>query len=215
MIEEGSWSDQLSKSFLKMEDDLCSGLLYTHSRITDNTKKILESTSFLYGLIELLKEKGFISIEELDNRKREVAERLVKKFAESGVGLMYQDPEHDKYTFEHEARLDCLSRLPICKSICCKFPFALSRQDVEEGIIRWNFSKPYLIAHGGDGYCVHMERNSHRCTVYERRPVPCRGFDCQNNGKWKVWADYEKQIMNPQLIEQINETNGKLYTYSK
>ncbi len=211
----GSSSDIFTEASVKEYCEFSSGLLYTHSRITDNTKKILESTSFLYGLIELLKEKGLISIEELDNRKREVAERLVKKFAESGVGLMYQDPEHDKYTFEHEARLDCQSRLPICKSICCKFPFALSRQDLEERIIRWNFSKPYLIAHGGDGYCVHLESNSHRCTVYERRPVPCRGFDCQNNGKWKVWADYEKQIMNPQLIEQINETNGKLYTYTK
>lgn len=140
MIERESLSDKFVASFLKMEDDLCSGLLYSHSRITDNTKKILESTSFLYALIELLKEKGLISIEELDNRKREVAERLVKRFAESGVGLMVQDPEHDKYTFEHEARVDCQSRLPICKSICCKFPFALSRQDVEEGIIRWNFS---------------------------------------------------------------------------
>ena len=206
-------SQALAESFLQIQDDLCSGLLYTHSRITDHTKKILESTSFLYALIELLKEKGLISIEELDKRKREIAERLVKKFGESGLGLMYQDPEHDKYTFEHEACVDCQSRLPICKAICCQFPFALSRQDVEEGIIRWNLSKPYLIAHGRDGYCVHLERNSYRCTVYERRPVPCRGFDCKNNGKWKVWADLEKQILNPQLIGQINETNGKLYAH--
>jgi hypothetical protein len=63
----------------------------------------------------------------------------VQKFVESGMGLMYQDPEYDKYTFEHEADSDCLKRLDICKAICCKFPFALSRQDVEEGIVRWEF----------------------------------------------------------------------------
>ncbi len=45
-----------------IEDDLSSGLLYTRTRINDNTKKILESASFLYALIELLSEKGFISI---------------------------------------------------------------------------------------------------------------------------------------------------------
>jgi hypothetical protein len=98
-----------------------------------NTKKTLESTSFLYALIELLSEKGLISIEELDRRKNQAAERLVKKFVESGMGLLYQDPEEDKYTFEHEAQVDCESRLHTCKAMCCKFPFALSKQDVEEG----------------------------------------------------------------------------------
>jgi hypothetical protein len=63
---------------------------------------------------------------------------------------MYQDPEHDKYAFEHEAKVNWLSRLSICKSICCKIPFAISRQGVEEGIIRWEFGRSNLIAHGDD-----------------------------------------------------------------
>jgi hypothetical protein len=37
-----------------MSDDISQGLLYTHTRINDNTKKILESISFLDGMIELL-----------------------------------------------------------------------------------------------------------------------------------------------------------------
>jgi hypothetical protein len=82
-------------------------------------------------LVELLNEKGLLPIEELDERKKQVAERLVRKLKESGIELMCQDPEYDKYTFKHEARVDCHSRLHICKAICCKFPFALSRQDVE------------------------------------------------------------------------------------
>ncbi len=43
-----------------ISDDISQGLLYTHTRINDNTKKVLESSSFLYGLIELLSEKGMI-----------------------------------------------------------------------------------------------------------------------------------------------------------
>ncbi len=198
MIEkESSSTDKLSD----MQSDLASGLLYTHTRLNDNTKKILESTSFLYALIELLNEKGVITIEELDDQKKKVAERLVKRFTESGVGLMYQDPEYDKYTFKHEASIDCQSQLHICKAVCCKFPYALSRQDVEEGIIRWDFGRPYLIAHDEDGYCVHLDRETYHCTVYEHRPVPCRGFDCQNSEKWQVWLDYEKKIINPEVLE--------------
>jgi hypothetical protein len=80
----------------KIHKDLSTGLLYTHSRINANASKTLESTSFLYAFFELLIEKGFLTTEELDERKRQVAERLVRRFIESGLCLMYKDPEYDK-----------------------------------------------------------------------------------------------------------------------
>ena len=55
---------------------------------------------------------------------------------------MYQDPEYDKYTFDQKTDVECESRLDTCKALCCKLPFALSKQDVEEGIIRWEFGRP-------------------------------------------------------------------------
>ena len=196
-----SLNGQFTEILSKIQNELSSGLLYTHTRINYNTTKTLESISFLYALIELLSEKGLLSIEELDERKKQVAQRLVNKFTETGPGLMYQDPEYDKYTFKHEAGVDCQSRLLTCKAVCCKFPFALSRQDVEEGIIRWDFGKPYLIAHDAEGYCYHLKRETYRCMVYEHRPVPCRGFDCRDNKKWKVWLDYEKTIINAEVFK--------------
>jgi hypothetical protein len=75
--------------------EMVKGLLYTHTCINVNTAKTLEASLFLYALIELLNEKGLLSIEELDERKKQAAERLVKKFVESSIGLMYQDPEED------------------------------------------------------------------------------------------------------------------------
>lgn len=204
---------RFSELISPIEDDLSSGLLYTHTRVNDNTKKILESASFLYALIELLSEKGLISIDELDERKKLVAERLVRRFTESGLGLMYQAPEYDKYTFKHKVDVDCQNRLHSCKAACCRLPFALSRQDIEEGIIRWEFGRPYLIAHDRDGYCVHLDKHSYQCSVYEKRPVPCRGFNCRENEKWKVWVDYENAILNPQLHEQIINGNGGVYSW--
>lgn len=186
------------------------GLLYTHSRINTYTTKTLEAASFLYAFIEILNEKGLL-IEELDKRKRQVAERLVKRFIDSGLGLMYQDPNNDKYAFDQEADVDCESRLDTCKAVCCKLPFALSKQDVEEGIVRWEFGRPYLIAHGDDGYCVHLDRDTYKCTVREHRTVPCRGSDCRNYKKWNVWDDYEK-ILNPELEERIDSDNIKIYS---
>jgi len=192
-----------------------AGLLYAHSRITDNTRKTLESSSFLYSLIELLDEKKILPIKEIDARKKEVAERLVRKFEASRIGLLYQDPEEDKYAFSNHADIDCHNHLQCCKAICCKIPFALSRQDVEEGLVRWEFGRPYLIAHDEDGYCVHLNRETYKCDNYEYRPVPCRGFNCCENEKWPVWKDFESRSINPDFELQVKESNTKMYHFPR
>jgi hypothetical protein len=61
----------------KIPKDLSSNILYTHSRINDNTSKALKSTSFVYTLIEFLIKKWLLTTEELDDHKRQVAERFV------------------------------------------------------------------------------------------------------------------------------------------
>jgi len=49
----------------------------------------------------------------------------------------------------------------------------------------------------------------------EDRPLPCTGLDCQDNEKWKVWLDYEKKVIDPELMEQIDESNVKIYFFQK
>src|SRR5438552_2811496 len=108
---------------MQLRKEIAEGLLYTHARLSENTKTTLEAASFLYALIELLNEKGLLSIDELDERKREVARRLIKKNSEKGVGVLLQEPEYDKYTFEGEAKIDCENRVHLCKASCCRLPF--------------------------------------------------------------------------------------------
>lgn len=200
---------------LRLRKETAKGLRYCHTRINDNTSKTLQSTSFLYALVEILVEKGILTVEELDARHKKVAERLVEKFKNSGLGLMYQDPEMDKYEFDQEAGVDCENSVPVCKAVCCKLPFALSKQDVEEGIMKWDFGRPYIIAHDEDGYCTHLDRESYKCSVWEHRPVPCRGFDCRNSKNWPVWEDYDKKELNVKIIDKINCQNGNHYFFSK
>jgi hypothetical protein len=49
----------------------------------------------------------------------------------------------------------------------------------------------------------------------EDRPLLCTGFDFQDNKKWKVWLDYEKKVIDPELMEQIDESNMKIYFFQK
>ena len=59
-----------------MRTEIAGGLRYTHSRANANTAKLLEVTAFAYAAIEILAERGLISIEELDQRKKVIAERM-------------------------------------------------------------------------------------------------------------------------------------------
>jgi Fe-S-cluster containining protein len=75
--------------------------------------------------------------------------------------------------------------------------FALSQQDVEEGVIKWDLGRPYLIAQDADGYCRHLDRQAMRCTVRAQRPLPCRGYDCRRDKR--IWSDFDNRIVNPDL----------------
>lgn len=185
--------------------EVAGGLRYTHTRASANTGKLLEVASFAYAAIELLAEKGILEIAQLDERKAAVAERLMKKFTEDGLGAAYQDPEYDKYTFDKTADIDCESRLDVCKAACCRLRFALSRQDVKEGIVQWEFSHPYFIAHGADGYCRHLDREGQRCSIHEHRPVPCRGYDCRNDKR--IWSDFHKKLLSAEFEKLFRAEN--------
>lgn len=178
---------------------IAEGLLYAHSRLNTNSRKTREAAAYIFALIELLDEKGIIAPEELEPKREAMEKALVEQFKREGQGVAFQDPEYDKYNFEQGAEVDCENRTHLCKASCCRLPFALSRQDVREGIVRWELGQPYMIEHDADGYCTHIEHGTCRCTIHTNRPVPCRGYDCRNDKR--IWLDFEQMIPNP-AIEQ-------------
>lgn len=182
----------------ELREEVVEGLRYVHGQLGANTGKSLEASAFLYALIELLIERGVITEKELNERKVTVAGRLVEKFQKTGMGAAFQEKEEDKYGFD-DVRIDCESRTPICKTACCKMGFALSRQDIEEGIVKWDLGYPYMISRCDDGYCTHLDRQTCECGIWNNRPVPCRAFDCRNDTR--IWIDFENMIINPKLSE--------------
>jgi hypothetical protein len=189
--------DQLTQSLDRLRQEIVGALLYCHHRENSNTTKTLEVSAFAYALIELLVEKGLLTEEELNERKQEAGKRLVEKFTGSGMGAEIQESKIDKYDFDESPRIDCENRVHLCKAACCRLRFPLSRQDIEEGVVKWDLAHPYLIARREDGYCNHLDTEQSQCTVYEHRPLPCRAYDCRNDAR--IWANFDESIASPEL----------------
>lgn len=186
-----------TEQFEKLRNEVAAGLMYAHGRENANTSKVLEVAAFSYALIELLMERGLISVEELDERKKQIGQRLSEKFMEKGMGVALTGDEQDKYAYEGGVEIDCENRIALCRGACCRLSFALTVQDLEEGRVKWDLGRPYMIRHDEDGYCHHVERTSKRCQVYENRPVICRGYDCRKDTR--IWEDFENRVVSPEL----------------
>ena len=189
--------DEMKGLLEEFRKEIVGGLTYTHSHANANTHRALETATFLFALVEVLAEKGVLTIEELDARKDEIADRVQRRFLSKGMGVVLQEPEQDKYAFAAEAQVDCENRVHLCKAACCRMLFPLSRQDIAERIVMWDLEAPYLIAQTEDGWCRHLDRAACKCTIREHRPIPCRAYDCRNDPR--IWSDFANYTINPDL----------------
>jgi Fe-S-cluster containining protein len=99
--------------------------------------------------------------------------------------------------------IPCGELIPLCQARCCALSFALSTEDLDEGVIRWDYGQPYLIRQrASDGYCVHNDPDRRGCTVHAHRPRVCRSYDCRKDPR--VWIDYEKRIPAPWVRGQVD-----------
>lgn len=100
----------------------------------------------------------------------------------------------------------CMELMHICQARCCALTFSLSSEDLDEGVIRWDYGQPYLIRQrASDGKCVHNSPETGGCTVHQYRPRVCRVYDCRKDDR--VWVDFEKKIVAPWIRNPANRNN--------
>ncbi|HTJ47378.1 MAG TPA: YkgJ family cysteine cluster protein [Kofleriaceae bacterium] len=117
---------------------------------------------------------------------------MIRGGDERSPGRVALDVVANKYD-EPGADIPCAELVHLCKARCCSFTFSLSTQDLDEGVIRWDYGQPYLIRQrASDGYCVHHDPDGRGCTVHAYRPRICRVYDCRDDAR--IWTDYEQRI---------------------
>jgi hypothetical protein len=141
------------------------------------------------------------------------AQMMMRVGDERVPGRVAIDIIADKYQAE-AADIPCAELVHLCQARCCSFTFSLSTQDLDEGVIRWDYGQPYLIRQrASDGYCSHHDPDSRGCTVHEFRPRVCRVYDCRDDPR--IWLDYAQRIPAPPITPGGREVKIDLLARAK
>jgi uncharacterized protein len=64
-----------------------------------------------------------------------------------------------------------------CEAVCCRLTVVLMPDDrIPPWLVAEDDNGPDTMARGDDGWCVALDRQTMRCTIYEQRPAICRSF---------------------------------------
>jgi Fe-S-cluster containining protein len=173
----------------RLERQVVRGNLFTHTALSRNADRIHETEAFVYGLVDVLIEKGLVTQEELLASVGNVRETMMER----GQTL---DPRIALRVDAEEVEfrpVNCAERLHICKAVCCKLNFALSAPEVEAGVVKWDLGSPYFIRQEASGYCTHLSAE-HGCSVYAERPGVCRRYSCASDER--IWTDFDNMVLN-------------------
>lgn len=176
-----------------IEADLKGALIFAHTLGMQTKFSTLDARVRLQALVEELVAQGALDLRRMEERQKQIREREAERLA--GQVIVNLGPNVDKYTQTDLPQIDCEARIPLCKARCCSLTFNLSVQDLEERVVEWDYSRPYAIRHGANGFCVHNDRETGGCGVYAQRPSVCRTYDCRQDKR--IWQDFEKRIIAP------------------
>lgn len=178
------------------------GFMFSHSLMGETNRQLLAAATAAFAVADLLVEKGLLDEDSLKARRDAVEAVLMKQVESSGVGLFVNESHKDKYELTELPHINCAERVHLCRAACCALRFPLSRQDVQEGKVHWDFGRPYWNLRDQTGYCVHNDQTNKCCNVYDARPGPCRLFDCRQDKR--IWLDFDGMVANPELVDNIS-----------
>jgi len=185
------------------EEQEALGFRHCHQQLNSLSQEIFKASAQLGAVVNALHARGLVDDEELAAGRAAEEQRLAAVFQEKEIGVQIDAQTGDKYAIPADSlpQIDCASRYHLCHGACCSLRFPLSKQDLDEGVVRWEYGRPYMIRHADDHACAHKDRETNRCTVYEHRPGICRLYDCCTDER--IWQDFDRGIVNPLLFAAL------------
>jgi Fe-S-cluster containining protein len=171
-------------------EDFGAAVRFVADGAMHGTHRAARVEGLLRAVVRALAESGQLDIDAFERHLKQPPPRPKDRAAlELGAPV-------DKYTVSPPPDLDCAALIPICGARCCMLTFSLGSPDLEESRLAWSYEQPYRIAaSAADHRCVHQDRATGGCTVYEHRPAICRSYDCRTDAR--IWQDFERRIPAP------------------
>lgn len=168
---------------------------YVHTKLGRAGLKLHEIERLLYGLLDVLLDKGTVTADEVAVASARVSAALIERreAPDSLVALRVDPPG-----VRQPVHVDCAARYHICGAVCCKLDFALTAEEVDRGAVRWDLGRPYAIRQESDGLCHHNNRRTHGCGVYAERPAVCRTYSCADDTR--IWKDFARMELNTEWL---------------
>ena len=179
----------------KGNKDLDDGLRFLHVLGMQGRMVADDASLRLAALVEELVSAGVIDQGRYDARRELLEKRGLDESEREGQVAVHVGTDVDKYAITELPDIDCEARFPLCHARCCTLDFALSIQDLDERVVRWDYARPYHIRHRSDDYCCHNDPATGGCTVYQNRPAICRTYSCREDKR--IWIDFDKRIPAP------------------
>jgi Fe-S-cluster containining protein len=176
--------------------DVERGLRFLHTLGMQSKIDLVALNERMLALIETLISSGQLDLRAFEERRAKTAEREAERMNREGHLYVMLNDVADKYVLTDLPIIDCQKRLPLCRARCCTLGFPLSRQDLDEHVVKWDYGRPYHIRLSEDGYCVHSASSSRLCCIYEQRPAVCRSYDCRKDER--IWKDFDRGIIGDQ-----------------
>jgi hypothetical protein len=169
-----------------LERQVEQGNLFTHAEMSKQAARASEADALLNGLVGLLVRNKLVDAEEL----MAIVETARPATSQTVDVVVRTDEDLP------EGKIDCASRLPVCKAVCCRLRWALNIDEIESGIVKWELGRPYFNRHNDAGYCHQWDNG---CNIYDDRPNPCRVYTCEHDER--IWTDFEAMELNHEWIE--------------
>jgi hypothetical protein len=170
-------------------------LFGAHRMTAQATQYTFQNAVDVIALSDLLISKGILSSRELAER-RAIAERQVLEAREreyAGPTLYPARPAAPGESESPPNLVDCDKRYGECRSGCCiLYNVFLTADEVRSGKYRWDLEHPYRLERTAEGHCTYLDRETLKCSIWNDRPMVCRGYTC--NSDKNIWVDFDKRI---------------------
>jgi len=180
------------------EKQIAAGFQFLHLAIVQGRNRLDSADTALEALVELLADRGLLDRSELQSKIGEVSSRRPpRREVLPVIGTV-----ENKYELD-ASKVACAELIAVCRAACCRMPVHLSKQDLDEGALKWDYGAPYRLRMRDDGYCSYCDPDLRHCAVYDTRPGPCRVYDCRSDAR--IWKDFARRIPSDAVAAMADE----------